>query len=102
MKITAENLPLSFFDDFHNIEHDEVKQAVRDIVNVMYDDYTIEDVQAIFSTFPSFAYEIYHLNLYCSSDDDFRQDLDPLIEVVLYCTSQLEQYKVRPLKYRRR
>ena len=100
MKITAENLPLSFLDDFHNIEHEEVKQAVRDIVNVMYDDYSVEDVQEMFSTFSSFTYEIYSMNLYCSSDDDFRQDLDPLIEVVLYCASQLEQYKVRPLHRR--
>ena len=101
MKITAENLPLSFFDDFHNIEHDEVKQAVRDIVNIIYDDYTLEEVQAMFSTFSSLAYEIYSMNLYCSNDDDFRRDLDPLIGVVLYCASQLEQYKVRPIKRRR-
>ena len=101
MKITAENLPLSFFDDFHNIEHEEVKQAVRDIVNIMYDDYSVEDVQAMFSTFAACAYEIYSMNLYCSNDDDFRQDLDSLIEVVLYCASQLEEYRVRPLKRRR-
>lgn len=101
MKITAENLPLSFLDDFHDIEVDEVKQAVRDIVNVMYDDYSIDDVQAIFSTFPSLAYEIYSMSLYCSNDDDFRRDLDPLVEVVLYCASQLEEYRVRPLKRRR-
>ena len=101
MKITAENLPLLFFDDFHNIEHEEIKQAVRDIVNIMYDDYSIEDVQAMFSTFASFAYEIYSMSLYCSNDDDFRKDLDPLIDVVLYCTSQLAEYKVRPLKRRR-
>ena len=100
MKITAENLPLSFLDGFHNIEHEEVKQAVRDIVNVMYDDYAIEDVQAMFSSFPAFAYEVYSMNLYCSNDDDFKRDLDPLIEVVLYCASQLEQYKVRPLHRR--
>ena len=100
MKITAENLPLSFLDSFHGIEHDEVKQAVRDIVNVMYEDYSIDEVQAMFSSFSSFAYEIYSMNLYCSNDDDFKQDLDPLIEVVLYCSSQLEQYKVRPLHRR--
>lgn len=101
MKITAENLPLSFLDSFHNIEHEEIKRAIRDIVNVMYDDYTIEDVQAMFSTFSSFAYEVYSMNLYCSSDDDFKRDhLDPLIDVVLYCSSQLEQYKVRPLRRR--
>ena len=100
MKITAENLPLSFLDDFHGIEHEEVKQAVRDIVNVMYDCYSIDDVQAMFSSFASFAYEIYSMNLYCSNDDDFKRDLDPLIEVVLYCSSQLESYKVRPLKHR--
>ena len=101
MKITTENLPLSFFDGFHDIEHEEIKQAVRDIVNVMYDDYTVEDVQAMFSTFSSFVYEIYNMNLYCSNDDDFRRDLDPLIDVVLYCASQLEQYRVRPLKHHR-
>ena len=95
MKITAENLSLSFLDRFHNIEHEEVKQAVRDIVNVMYDGYSIEDVQAMFSTFSSFAYEVYSMNLYCSNDDDFRKDLDPLVEVVLYCASQLVEYKVR-------
>lgn len=100
MKMTAENLPLSFFDDFHDIEHDEVKQAVRDIVNIMYDDYSVEDVQAMFSTFAACAYEIYSMNLYCSSNDDFKRDLDPLVEVVLYCASQLEQYKVRPLHRR--
>ena len=98
MKITAENLPLSFLDDFHNIEHEDVKRAIRDIVNVMYDDYSVEDVQAMFSTFATFSYEIYNMNLYCSNDDDIKRDLDSLIEVVLYCASQLEQYKVRPLK----
>lgn len=101
MKITAENLPLSFIDAFHGIEHEEVKKAIRDIVNVMYDDYSIDDVQAMFSSFSSFVYEVYSMNLYCSNDDDFKQDLDPLIEVVLYCSSQLESYKVRPPKRRR-
>ena len=92
-RFNAENLPLSFLDDFHDIEHEEVKQAVRDIVNVMYDDYySIEEVQKMFSSFSSFAYEIYSMNRYCSNDDDddFKRDLGLIVEVVLYCASQLK------------
>lgn len=90
------NLPLAFFDDFHNIEADEVKEALLGIVNVMYDDYTIEEVQDMFSTFAKAAYEIYELNLYRNeySSDKFNQDLDLLIEVILFCSSQLETYQV--------
>lgn len=100
-RFNAENLPLFFLNDFHDIEHDEVKQAVRDIVNVMYDDYSIEEVQKMFSTFATFSYEIYNLNLYRNDyDNDFKQDLDLLVEVVLYCASQIEYYEIRPLKRR--
>ena len=98
-RFNAENLPLSFFSDFHDIEVDDVKQAVLDIVNVMYDNYPIEEVQAMFSTFAAFSYEIYSMYLYRNDyDDDFKQDLDLLVEVVLYCSSQLEYYEIRPLK----
>ena len=62
-RFNTENLPLSFLDNFHDIEHDEVKQDVLDIVNVMYDEYDISEVQAMFSTFASFSYEIYSFSL---------------------------------------
>lgn len=94
-------MPLSFLDSFHGIEHDEVKQDVLNMVNVMYDDYGIDEVQAMFSTFATFSYEIYSMYLYHSDyNEDFKQDLDLLVEVILFCTSQLESYKVRPLKHR--
>ena len=100
-RFNAENLPLSFLDNFHNIEHDEVKQDVLNMVNVMYDDYDIDEVQAMFSTFAAFSYEVYNFNLYHNDyDDDFKRDIDSLVEVVLFCSSQLEAYKVRPLKRR--
>ena len=100
-RFNAENLPLSFLDEFHSIEHDEVKEALLDIVNLMYDDYSVEDVQKMFSTFSALSYEIYSMYLYRSDySDDFKQDLDLLVEVILFCSSQLEQYKVRPLHRR--
>lgn len=98
-RFNAENLPLSFLDDFHDIEVDDVKQAILDIVNVMYDDYSTEEVKAMFSTFAATSYEIYELNMYYHNSD-VKQDLDLLIEVILFCASQLEEYKVRPLKRR--
>ena len=102
-RFNAENLPLSFLNNFHDIEHDEVKQAILDIVNVMYDDYSIEEVQKMFSTFAAFSYEIYSMYLYRNDySEDFKQDLDLLVEVVLYCSSQLETYKIRPLKHHSR
>lgn len=99
-RFNLENLPLSFLSDFHDIEHDEAKQAVLDIVNLMYDDYDITEVQAMFSSFTTFAYEIYSMYLYRNDydDDDYKQNLDMIVEVILFCTSQLEEYKVRPYK----
>ena len=89
----AENLPMTFFDDFYNIETDDVKQVIYDIVNVMYDDYTVEEVKRMFSTFQSTSYEIYLLLHYRSDyDEKFQEDIDFLAEVILYCTSQLTQY----------
>lgn len=97
------NLPLDFLNDFHNIEINEVKEAVIDIANVMYDDYTVEEVQQMFSTFATTSYEVYRLHLYCdkSADSDYKQNLDLLVEVLLYCASQLSMYKVYdPFKLR--
>lgn len=97
-RFNAENLPLSFFDDFHDIEVDDVKQAILDIANVMYDDYSIEEVKAMFSTFAATSYEIYTLNMHRSEyESDFKQDLDLLIEVILFCASQLVEYKVKTI-----
>ena len=97
-RFNAKSLPLSFFDDFHDIEVDDVKQAILDIVNVMYDNYTVEEVQQMFSTFATASYEIYSLDLYRSEyESDFKQDLDLLIEVILFCASQLEEYKVKAI-----
>ena len=101
-RFNAENLPLSFFNDFHDIEVDDVKQAILDIANVMYDDYSIEEVKTMFSTFAATSYEIYELNMYHNDYDDFKVNLDLLVEVILFCASQLEEYKVRPLKRRSR
>lgn len=97
-RFNAENLSLSFFDDFHDIEVDDVKQAILDIVNAMYDDYSIEEVKAMFSTFTATSYEIYALNMHRNEyENDFKQDLDLLIEVILFCISQLEEYKVKAI-----
>ena len=97
-RFNLDNLPLSFFNDFHDIEVDDVKQAILDIVNVMYDDYSIEEVQEMFSNFATTSYEIYTLNMHRNEyENDFKQDLDLLIEVILFCSSQLETYRVRNL-----
>ena len=94
-RFNLDNLPLSFFNDFHDIEVDDVKQAILDIVNVMYDDYSIEEVQEMFSNFATTSYTLnMHRNEY---ENDFKQDLDLLIEVILFCSSQLETYRVRNL-----
>ena len=92
----AENLPLSFFDDFHNIEADEVKEALIDVVNLMYDDYTVEEVQQMFSTFQSTSYEVYSLFRHCDEDANanYKQNIDLLVEVILFCSSQLSMYTV--------
>lgn len=89
------NLPLDFFDDFHDIEVDEVKEALLDIVNAMYDDYTIEEVQEMFSTFTATSYEIYVLNMHRNEYES--ENLDLLVEVILFCASQLEGYKVKAI-----
>ena len=90
------NLPLAFLDGFHNIEIIEVKEALLDIVNLMYGDYTIEEVQQMFSTFATTSYEVYQLHLYCDAgaESDYKQNLDFIVEVILYCSSQLLMYKV--------
>lgn len=87
------NLPLAFFDDFHNIEADEVKEALLGIVNFMYDDYTIEEVQEMFSTFATTSYEVYLL-FQLNANGDYKQNLDMIVEVILFCSSQLSMYKV--------
>lgn len=91
-RFTLENLPLSFLDEFHCIETDEVKHAIVDVANLMYDDYSVEEVQEMFSTFTSTMYEVYILFL-CNRND--IEDLDLIVEVMLYCASQFESYKVR-------
>lgn len=90
------NLPLDFLNDFHNIEADEVKEALLNIVNLMYDDYTVEEVQKMFSTFAATSYEVYQLHLCCDADanSDYKQNLDSLVEVILFCSSQLLTYEV--------
>lgn len=95
-RFNLNNLPLVFFDDFFNIETDEVKEALLNIVNLMYDDYTVEEVQKMFSTFAATSYEVYRLHLYCDADadSDYKQNLDLLVEVILFCSSQLSMYKV--------
>ena len=95
-RFNLSNLPLVFFDDFFNIETDEVKEALIDIANVMYDDYTVEEVQQMFSTFATTSYEVYQLHLCCNADadSDYKQTLDMLVEVLLYCASQLLTYEV--------
>lgn len=90
-RFTLENLPLSFLDEFHCIETDELKQAVVDVANLMYDDYSVEEVQEMFSTFSSTMYEIYNLFLYNRD----AKNLDLIVEAMLYCASQFESYKVR-------
>ena len=94
-RFTLENLPLSFLDEFHCIETDELKQAVVDVANLMYDDYSVEEVQEMFSTFSSTMYEVYNLFLY---DRDDIEDLDLIVEAMLYCASQFESYKVRQFR----
>lgn len=95
-RFNLNNLPLVFFDDFFNIETDEVKEALLNIVNLMYDDYTVEEVQKMFSTFAATSYEVYQLHLCCDADadSDYKQNLDLLVEVILFCSSQLSMYKV--------
>lgn len=90
------NLPLAFFDDFHNIETDEVKEALLEVVNLMYDDYTIGEVQEMFSTFATTSYEVYLLYQLCDKNVsyEYRQNLDMIVEVILFCSSQLLMYKV--------
>ena len=90
------NLPFGFFNDFHNIETDEVKKALLEIVNLMYDDYTVEEVQEMFSTFATTSYEVYLLFQLCGKDAsaDYKQNLDMIVEVILFCSSQLSCYKV--------
>lgn len=90
------NLPLDFLDEFHNIETDEVKEALIGIVNLMYDDYTVEQVEEMFSTFGTASYEVYKLFRYCdkNADSEYRQTLDMIVEVFLFCSSQLSSYKV--------
>ena len=94
-RFTLENLPLSFLNEFHCIETDAVKQAIVDVANLMYDDYSIDEVQEMFSTFTSTMYEVYNLFLY--NRDDI-EDLDLIVEVMLYCASQFESYKVRQFR----
>lgn len=97
-RFNLNNLPLTFLSDFHDIEVDDVKQAILDIVNVMYDDYSIEEVKAMFSTFTATSYEIYVLNMHHNDyESDFKQNLDLLVEVILFCASQLEEYKVKAI-----
>ena len=95
-RFNLNNLPLAFFDDFHNIETCEVQKALLDIVNLMYDDYTIEEVQEMFSTFATTSYEVYSLYRHCDkyTDYEYRQNLDLLVEVILFCSSQLLMHKV--------
>lgn len=91
------NLPLSFLDEFHAIEKDELKQAILDVVNLLYDDYNIKDVQEMYSTFSSICYEFYTMNLYNNPNDhsEFSRKLNEIVNTLLYCASQLESYKVR-------
>ncbi len=89
------NLPLTFFDSFHNIETDEVKEALLDIINLMYDDYTVGEVQEMFSTFATTSYEVYKLFRYCEdTNSDYKQNLDMIVEAILFCSSQLSMYQV--------
>lgn len=102
-RFNLNNLPLDFLDEFHNIETDEVKEALLDIANVKYDDYTVEEVQQMFSTFATTSYEVYQLHLCCDAgaESDYKQNLDMLVEVLLYCASQLLTYEVHdPFKLR--
>ena len=95
-RFNLNNLPFDFLDRFHNIETDEVKKALLEIVNLMYDDYTVEEVQEMFSTFSMTSYEVYQLFRYCDKDAnaDYKQNLDMIVEVILFCSSQLLMYKV--------
>ena len=95
-RFNLDNLPLAFFDDFHDIEADEVKEALIDIVNLIYDDYTIEEVQEMFSTFAMTSYEVYLLFQLCdkNASGDYKQNLNMIVEVILFCSSQLSMYKV--------
>lgn len=93
-RFTLENLPLSFLDEFHCIETDELKQAVVGVANLMYDDYSVEEVQEMFSTFSSTMYEVYSLFLYNRD----AKNLDLIVEAMLYCASQFESYKVRQFR----
>ena len=101
-RFTKANLKMDFLNDFHNIEINEVKDALIDVVNLMYDDYTVEEVQEMFSTFATTSYEVYQLHLYCdNASAEYKQTLDMLVEVLLYCASQLAEYKVNdPFKHR--
>ena len=96
-RFNLNNLPLAFFNEFHDIETDEVKEAVLDIVNLMYRDFTIEEVQEMFSTFTSTSYEVYSLFRHCDDGDasnDYKQNLDLIVEVILFCSSQFTSYEV--------
>lgn len=95
-RFNLNNLPLNFFDDFHNIETCEVKKALLDVVNLMYDDYTIEEVQEMFSTFSSTSYEVYLLYQPCdkNASAEYKQNLGIVVEAILYCASQICQYMI--------
>ena len=95
-RFNRSNLPLSVFDDFHNIEINEVKEALLRLINLMYDDYTIEEVKEMFSTFSSTAYEIYRLFRQCdkNASAEYKQTLDMIVEVILFCSSQITSYEV--------
>lgn len=93
-RFSTSNLPLSFLNEFHCIETDELKQAIVDVANLMYDDYSVEEVQEMFSTFSSTMYEVYSLFLY---NRDVK-NLDLIVEAMLYCASQFESYRIHQFR----
>lgn len=100
-RFNSSNLPFDFLNDFHDIEVDDVRKDFLYVVNLMYDDYTVEEVQEMFSDFPSCASEVYYLYMNCRCEDDLQEykvALDIMIEVIIYCASQLKSYTVRPIK----
>lgn len=90
-RFSPANFPMDFLKDFHDIEIDEIRQSVCDIANDAYDDYTVEEVQTMFSTFASTCQEVYEQNLYRS---DVEASLAELTQALLFCASQMESYKV--------
>ena len=90
-RFNPSDFPMDFLKDFRDIEIDELRQCVCDITEYVYDEYTDEEVKAMFSTFTSTCQVVYEQNLYRS---DVEASLAELTQALLFCASQMESYTV--------